>query len=214
MEDLTDPRPATGEAGRTALERLREGNRRFLQAIDATPDPAATRGALAVADPYAVILACADSRATPEIILDETLGRLFVVRVAGNVAGPVEMGSIEMAVERWDCPLVLVLGHTRCAAVAAALGISEDGLGPIRPMSAASMSVSGLLSTVRSNVGWASRSTSPEAWEEAVATNVRRTRESILKWSPGLRQRAAHGRLQVAGAIYRLEIGEVEFLAH
>ncbi len=214
MEGRKESRPAAGESGRAALDRLREGNRRFLDAISHDADPSATREALAVADPYVVILACADSRAAPEIILDETLGRLFVVRVAGNVAGPAELGSIEMAVERWDCPLVLVLGHTRCAAVAAALGIAEDGPEPGRPNAAASGSLGDLLAIVRANVGRAGRSRSPQAWEDAVAANVRGTRDSILESSPGLRRRAADGRLQVAGAIYRLETGEVEFPAH
>ena len=201
------------DPSRAALDRLRQGNLRFLEAIGRAPDPAATIAALGVADPYAVVLACADSRAAPEIVLDETLGRLFVVRVAGSVAGQAELGSIEMAVERWSCPLVLVLGHTRCAAVAAALGIDDEGeSGPGRSASMPSINLTGLLSLVRSNVGWRSGRPSHEAWEDAVKTNVRRTREGLLKWSPLLRQRAGEGRLRVAGALHRLETGEVEFL--
>jgi carbonic anhydrase len=212
MEGTTDPRSAAGESGQAALERLREGNRRFLEAIGVTPDPAATTTALSLAQPYAVVLACADSRATPEIILDEKLGRLFVVRVAGNVAAQTELGSIEMAVERWDCPLVLVLGHTRCAAVAAALGIDEDGPESGRPLPAPSANVAGLLSAVRSNLGWSVGSASLDAWEEGVRVNVRQTRDSLLGSSPVLRQRALEGRVLVAGAIYRLETGQVELL--
>jgi carbonic anhydrase len=181
--------------------------------LAASADPAATAAGLITATPYAVILACADSRAVPEIVLDATLGRLFVVRVAGNVAGQVEVGSIEMAVERWDCPLVLVLGHTRCAAVAAALGIEEgERAGPAGYGTALSMNVTSLISTVRSNIGWSAGSTAPGAWEQAVKANAVRTRESIVKWSPALRQRIAAGRLHVAAAIHHLETGEVEFL--
>jgi carbonic anhydrase len=198
------------DAGQAALQWLQEGNRRFLAAIAAAPDPAATTATLSVGLPYAVILACADSRVAPEVVFNESLGRLFVIRVAGNVAGPLEMGSIEMAVQLWDCPLVVVMGHTRCAAVAAALGIGEErsGSGGYVP----SMNVSSVLSAVRSNVGWNLATTSPDAWEEAVRANASRTRDSILKWSPGLRQRVGDGRLLVVGAIYHVETGELEVL--
>jgi carbonic anhydrase len=201
------------DLSRAALERLKKGNLRFLEAIGRSPDPAAATASLAVANPFAVVLACADSRAAPEIVLDETLGNLFVVRVAGNVAGQAELGSIEIAVDRWNCALVLVLGHTRCAAVAAALGIEdqpESGAG--RSTAIASPNVTALLSLVRSNVGLPSGRSSAAAWEEAAKTNVGRTRDALVKLSPLLRRRAGEGRLSVAGALYHVETGEVEFL--
>jgi carbonic anhydrase len=197
-------------AGMGAVERLSDGNGRFRAAVAAAADPDAARAELAKGDPYAVILGCSDSRVAPEIIFDESLGRLFVVRVAAHVAGPAEIGSVEYAVARWNCPLVVVLGHTQCGGVGAVL----DGVPSAeeaRPSAGGSMSLASLLSSIKSNLGWAG-STAADPWLSAVERNVSQTREKLLTWSPPLRQRVTSGELTVAGAIYHVETGEVEFL--
>jgi len=198
-------------AGRAEIERLREGNQRFLAAIAASPDPAVVTAALAQADPYAVVLGCSDSRVAPESIFNETLGRLFVVRVASHVAGPAEMGSVEYAVTRWECPLVVVLGHTQCGGIAAVMDRLPPGADqPLQ--SSGSMNLTTLFSTIKSNLGWMSSGSSADPWLDAVKRNVHRTRETLLTWSPPLRHRVSVGQLAVVEALYHVETGAVEFL--
>ncbi len=197
--------------GRTAIDRLRAGNRRLLDAIAASPDPVAATAELAKADPYAVILGCSDSRVAPEIVFDETLGRLFVVRVASHVAGPAEMGSVEYAVTRWDCPLVVVLGHTQCGGIAAVMDRLPPGAEK-PPSASGSMSLSSLFSTIKSNLGWTPSGQSADPWLDAVKRNMRRTHEALLTWSPPLRHRVTTGQLAVVEALYHVETGEVEFV--
>ena len=107
-----------------ALSKLMDGNLHFVAnqiTIRETSTPS-IREALATGQkPFAIILACSDSRVPPEIIFDQGLGEIFVVRVAGNVPDPVILGSIEYAAEHFNCPLVMVLGHKRCGAVTAAV---------------------------------------------------------------------------------------------
>ena len=100
------------------LERLNAGNRRYVESADA-----ALRHRLATEGqrPYAVVVTCSDSRVIPEVLFDATLGELFVIRVAGNVLDAQQLGSIQYAVEHLGCPLVVMLGHTGCGAIGAAL---------------------------------------------------------------------------------------------
>src|SRR5262252_1638662 len=107
-----------------ALARLREGNRRFVASIR---DPAASldaerRARLAAGqEPFAIILGCSDSRVPAELVFDQGFGDLFVIRVAGNIVAPSQVGSVEFAAERFGTPLVVVLGHTQCGAIGATL---------------------------------------------------------------------------------------------
>ena len=109
------------EPARAALVRLAAGNRRFVDAASTAVGPDGLRDALATAEPFAVVLGCSDSRVVPETIFGETLGKLFVVRVAGNLAESIELGSIEYAIARWGCPLLVVLAYTQCGAVGCAI---------------------------------------------------------------------------------------------
>jgi carbonic anhydrase len=114
-----------------ALERLREGNRRF--ASDARPrdtsaTPARRNDLAAGQEPFAIILGCSDSRVPAELVFDQGLGDLFVIRVAGNIVAPSQVGSVEFAAARFGTRLVVVLGHSRCGAVLATL---EELLQPI-----------------------------------------------------------------------------------
>ena len=215
MSDTRDgrietPRPeATPEA---AIERLREGNARLLASIEAAPDPAAIRSALAKGSPYAVILGCADSRVPPEVVFNESPGRLFVVRVASGVAGPNEIGSIEYALARWSCPLVVVLGHTQCGGVAASLDKLPPGAEP-QPNPAGWVHLSSLVFSIRSAIGDTSACAAcPDPWREAVELNVRKTVELLLNWSEPIRTRVSAGGLQVVGAVYDVETGAVQLL--
>jgi carbonic anhydrase len=198
---------AIGEAN---LERLRAGNERFLSAIAHSPDPAGVTATLAKAEPYAIVLGCSDSRVPPEIVFNESIGRLFVIRVAGNVAGNEETGTIEYALALWGCPLVVVLGHTQCAGVAAAMDRPPQGLErPIDP--SGSMNLSALIARIRSNLGWTRDWSSTDPWTDAVRLNVRRTIEQMLTWSLPIRRGVESGNLMVVGAIYHVETGEVDF---
>ena len=104
------------------MEKLKAGNKRFVE--QRLSDKELAKHCAATADgqhPYAIVLACADSRVAPELVFDETIGDLFVIRVAGNVVDPDVLGSIEYAVEHLHVRLIVVLGHDKCGAVTAAL---------------------------------------------------------------------------------------------
>ena len=111
-------------SAREALERLREGNRRFVSDVRSrdTLTSQTRRSELAAGqEPFAIILGCSDSRVPVEIVFDQGLGDLFVIRVAGNIVAPSQIGSVEFAAERFGTRLVVVLGHSRCGAILATL---------------------------------------------------------------------------------------------
>src|ERR671911_1893316 len=110
-------------SAREALERLREGNRRFASGVRSNDILASTRRSEVAAgqEPFAIVLGCSDSRVPAEIVFDQGLGDLFVIRVAGNIVASSQIGSIEFASERFGTPLVVVLGHSRCGAVLATI---------------------------------------------------------------------------------------------
>ena len=197
--------------GRGAQDQLADGNARFLDAIQQSPEPALVTASLAVADPYAIVLGCSDSRVPPEIVFDESVGRLFVIRVASNVAGNAETGTIEYALARWGCPLLVVLGHTQCGGVAAAMDRLPPGADP-PPSAAGAVALTSLLSSIHANLGWTPESASTDPWRDAVRRNVRRTIEQLRAWSMPIRHRVDSGELRIVGAIYDVETGVVEFL--
>ena len=201
--EMTDDPP-------TPLARLRAGNERFLDAIAASPNPEAAVGALSEADPYAIVLGCSDSRVPPELVFDEAIGRLFVIRVAANLAGNAEIAAMEFAIARWSCPLVVVLGHTQCGAVAAAMETPPPGTDlPADPSGSTHLPT--LLGLIRANLGWTGLEPGADPWRRAVRANVRRTIDQLL-WSMPLRGRLDAGQLAIVGAVYDVETGEVEFL--
>lgn len=201
---------AAADVGCDGVERLAEGNARFLSEIAGSPDPAGLTAALATADPYAVVIGCSDSRVPPELIFDEGVGRLFVVRVASHVAGQAEIGTIEYAIARWNCRVLLVLGHTQCGAISAAMDrLPPEAEAP--PTDPGAVNLGPLLSSLRFNLGTSSAQ-SPDPWLEAVTLNVHRTVEALSLWSPIIRARVKLGQLAVFGAIYHVETGAVEFL--
>src|SRR5687767_15909554 len=109
-------------SAREALERLREGNRRFVTGVqnrEMLSSQVRRNEVAARQEPFAIILGCSDSRVPAEIVFDQGVGDLFVIRVAGNIVAPSQVGSVEFAAERFGTPLVVVLGHSGCGAVEA-----------------------------------------------------------------------------------------------
>lgn len=193
-----------------ALAGLRAGNKRYIENITHI-DPLAhqTHRADLVPKqtPSAVILGCADSRVPPELVFDQGLGDLFVVRVAGNIVTPSQMGSIEFAVDGLGCRLVVVLGHTQCGAVKAAIQPQEDSTMP--------QALGALIDQVRRSVD-GELETHPLAEgealiERAVRANVRSSTHLLRNESPVLERLIRSDGLAVVGAEYSLETGEVYF---
>src|SRR5438874_13503199 len=116
-----------------ALRRLRDGNDRFAAGVPSTTSFANQARRIALTrcqEPFAILLGCSDSRVPAEIIFDQGLGDLFVIRVAGNVVAPSQIGSVEFAVERFATPLVVVIGHTLCGGVGATLDVLQGRAAP------------------------------------------------------------------------------------
>jgi carbonic anhydrase len=199
------------QTGTGAVDLLRAGNARFLDAVGAVQDAAGIEATLSNANPYAIVLGCSDSRVPPEIVFDESVGRLFVIRVAANLASSAEIGTIEFGLARWGCPLVVVLGHSQCSAVAAAMDRLPPGAEP-PPRPGDAPNLASLVGAIRANLGWIAAGSSDDPWLEAVRRNVRRTMGHLVTGSPPIRRRIEDGRLLVRGAIYHVETGAVEFL--
>lgn len=205
---------ASSEEARRATARLLEGNRAFVHEVAGAIAPGERAARLSAARPFAVVLSCADSRVPPERVLGTDLGELFVVRNAGHVAGSLEVASIEYAVAQWSCPLVLVLGHAQCGAVAAALDATR-GTAALAPDAGSATSLASLVVEVRSNLALAPRpphAAAGDPWRAAVEANVRRTVDALGQRSGFLRGRVSDGRLAIIGAVYDVSTGEVALL--
>ncbi len=184
-----------------ALAQLMEGNQRFVQRRRLNPNQDAARLAEVASGqaPFAAILSCADSRLVPEIVFDQGIGDLFVVRVAGNIAITEDIASEEYAVGVLGAPLLMVLGHERCGAVAAALaggelpGVIESLVFAIRPAVQASEGKSGdrLTNAIKSNV----------------SLQVQRLQNSSV-----IASAVQEGKLKVVGAYYDLDTGEISLV--
>lgn len=196
-----------------ALRRLQDGNRRFLAgpaSTDTLVDRAQKLRELSDRqDPMAIILGCSDSRVPAEIIFDQGLGDLFVIRVAGNIVAPSLVGSVEFAAATFGTRLVVVLGHSRCGAVLATL----DALR--KPDRGASRNVLSIVDRIRPAVeGLVNTSLrdDPEALlMEAVRANIRASANHLRSGSEVLEKLIQEGGLLVVGAEYSLETGAVEF---
>jgi carbonic anhydrase len=199
-------------SAREALERLQEGNRRFVadvRAPDRSSGSSRRSELTAGQEPFAIVLGCSDSRVPAELVFDQGLGDLFVIRVAGNIVAPSQVGSVEFAAERFGTRLVVVLGHSRCGAIEATLeelGRPTRGRSPnlrsivrrIRP------AVRGLLATGLRH--------DPDALlERAVRANIHASVRHLRHGSKVLEQLIRRRGLRVVGAEYSLETGVVEF---
>jgi len=183
----------------SALANLKEGNARFASSKDSSSKPtAAKRAETAQAQhPFAIILACADSRTGPEIIFDENIGDLFVIRTAGNLVDEHALGSVEYAVEHLGTRLVVVLGHQRCGAVTAALA-SATAPGHVQSL------VRDIQPAVEAEKGSAG-----DALENTVAENARLVAAQIRKQAE-LGEAAKD--VRIVPAVYSLDTGKVELI--
>jgi len=194
-----------------ALKKLQEGNLRYLssKANKTKPSGQEWREALvACQSPYAIILGCSDSRVPVENVFDEGHGELFVIRVAGNVAGPIQVGSIEYAVDVLGTQLVVVLGHTGCGAVQATLDEIKKPSGKLTPGIAAIVSE---ISTGLSASGDSSAGIENQDIDAAVRINVAHSAMQLTRQSELMQQRLKTGNLQIVQAVYSLTSGEVTF---
>jgi carbonic anhydrase len=185
-----------------ALEKLIAGNQRYMsdQLVHHHQSGNRMRALANRQHPFAVILGCADSRVPPEIIFDQGLGDLFVIRVAGNILDDAILGSIEYAVEELGTSLVLVLGHERCGAVAATVKHAAV-LGHITT----------LINAIQPAVDKAK--TEPgNLLDNAVRANIKLVVEQLESSTP-VAQLVQHSRLKVVGAQYNLNCGSVEVIA-
>jgi carbonic anhydrase len=193
-----------------ALRRLRDGNRRFVEGVrhGATRE---VRPADLVAgqEPFAIILGCSDSRVPAELVFDQGLGDLFVIRVAGNIVAPSQVGSVEFAAARFGTRLVVVLGHSQCGAVLATL---EDLAEPARDTSRNIRSIVNRIRPTVAGLMSTELSRDPAALARAaVRANVRASADHLRHGSALLEGLIETEGLLVVGAEYALETGEVDF---
>lgn len=195
-----------------ALDRLIAGNRRFvsgLQKEEHLTSPSRRSELTEDQNPFAIVLGCSDSRVPAEIVFDQGLGNLFVIRVAGNVVAPSQIGSVEFAAELYDTTLVVVMGHSRCGAIMATIDELENKqehpsrnlrsiVGRVRP------AVEPLMETELANDHDA-------LVQEAVRANVRASVEHLRHGSDILEELIQQDRLLIVGAEYSLESGVVDF---
>jgi len=196
-----------------ALERLREGNRRFVSGVRSgdTLTSQARRSELAAGqEPFAIILGCSDSRVPAELVFDQGLGDLFVIRVAGNIVASSQIGSVEFAAERFGTRLVVVLGHSQCGAVLATLEELQQ------PTDNQSRNLRSIVDRIRPSVEPLLATElrhNPEALvHEAVRANVCFSASHLRHGSEILDQLTQRDALRVVGAVYSLETGVVSFV--
>jgi len=189
-------------SGSDIWQELLSGNKRFVEGNPTHPNQSiARRQEMAKGqNPRAAVLACADSRVSPEIVFDQGLGDLFVVRVAGNVVNDPILGSLEYAVEHLGTRLIVVLGHQRCGAVAAACagGEAPGHIGSL--VQALAPAVDKIGKSEEGRVDWVAKE------------NVRMMAKSLRSCGPILEEFVRQGKLEVAGAFYNLDTGAVEIV--
>ena len=186
-----------------SMDRLMQGNERFTSGkMSHLNQNDVRRAEVATGQkPFAIVVSCSDSRVPPEMVFDQGLGDLFVVRTAGHVVDPVAMGSIEFAVAKLGARQILVMGHERCGAVQAALeGSTVPG------------SIGAVLADIKPAVGGPTTAT-PEALDGAIAKQARAVAQQIRTASPVLTPMIQDGSLQVAAGVYDLDSGKVTALA-
>jgi carbonic anhydrase len=196
---------------RKALELLREGNRRFVAERQRDGRTGATRREEVTErqEPFAIILGCSDSRVPAEIVFDQGLGDLFVIRVAGNIVAPSQIGSVEFAAEQFGTRLVVVLGHSGCGAILATIDQLK------RPVEMQSRNLRAIVDRVRPSVesllATPLRNDAEALVSHAVRANVRASASNLRHGSDILEQLIERDGLLVVGAEYSLETGVVEF---
>lgn len=194
-------KPPNAISGDEALKRLMEGNARYAANQSKPVDFAADRAARAGAQyPIASILSCSDSRVGPEFIFDQGPGSLFVVRLAGNILADEGLASLEYAAQFLGSPLILVLGHSGCGAVASAIKVLKDN-------TKLPGHLPELIDEIKPAVIAAQKAQPADLLAAAIAENVRQTVEKVKKAKPLLASMVAAGRVKVAGGVYDIATG-------
>jgi len=196
-----------------ALQRLQEGNQRFvsgLRSIDSLVKQMQRADLVERQAPFAIILGCSDARVPAEIIFDQGLGDLFVIRVAGNIVAPSQIGSVEFAAQQFGTPLVVVLGHSMCGAVKATLDEIEQ------PSDEKSSNVLSIVSRIRPGVEvlykTELRNDPGQLLEAAIRANILASTNNLRHGSQMLEQLVLDDQLMIVAAEYSLETGVVEFI--
>jgi carbonic anhydrase len=195
-----------------ALGRLRDGNRRFISgelAVSSLISRTQRSSHVSGQEPFAIILGCSDSRVPAELVFDQGFGDLFVIRVAGNIVAPSQVGSVEFAAARFGTKLVVVMGHEQCGAIAAALEeLTGQATSTSRNLRSIVDRVRPSVETVLSSMPGAERAALSR---EAVRANVRVSTNHLRHGSEMLERMIAEDGLQVVGAEYSLQTGIVDF---
>lgn len=209
MNDKWDTQMLTAQE---ALERLKVGNARFVNGGTNQQNQLTHQERAALAgeqNPFAIILGCSDSRVPAEMVFDQGLGDLFVIRVAGNIVAPSQVGSVEFAAERYDCAVVVVLGHSHCGAIQATIDTLKN---PDQPPSSNLMSI---VNRVRPSVEILMQTELKDDLKKlsvhAVRSNVFASVNQLRHGSAVLENLIEKGKLIVVGAEYSLETGKVNF---
>ncbi len=196
-----------------ALQQLKEGNQRFVSGGRMVKDLTNRKRRSEVIkgqEPFAIVLGCSDARVPLEIVFDHGLGDLFVIRVAGNIVAPSQVGSIEFAAERYGTRLVVVLGHSNCGAIEATVEELENPNGIHSPNLASIVdrirpSVEPLFANGRGR-------DHDELLHAAMLANVRSSVDQLRHGSAILENLVQNHDLQIVGAEYSIETGQVDFL--
>ena len=206
------PRPETAEQ---ALEMLKQGNARFVENVQNPQSTLLASNALThVHEPFAIILGCSDARVPAEIVFDQGLGDLFVIRVAGNVVAPSQIGSVEFATEKFATKLVVVLGHSHCGAVTACVETL------INPDQQFSPNLRSIVDRIRPSVYnlheiYTANGQDIDAQElinRGIKANVRMSVTQLKHGSRILEDAVNNGSLIIVGAVYDLDTGKVSFI--
>ena len=199
-------------SAQAALQRLREGNARFVSSErnqDALTSERRRQKVAAAQEPFAIILGCSDSRVPAEIVFDQGLGDLFVIRVAGNIVAPSQIGSVEFAAARYSTRLVVVLGHSNCGAILAT--IEELGRGSKEQSRNLRSIVDRVRPSVEALLAMDDHKHPEQLVHQAVRANIRMSANQLRHGSDILENLIQHEGLMVVGAEYSLETGVVEF---
>jgi carbonic anhydrase len=195
-----------GSAGDESLQKLMDGNKRYAAGDLAKKDlgdskrKELTKGQ----KPFAIVITCSDSRVPPELLFDQGLGDIFVIRVAGNVVDPIALGSIEYGAEHLNSPLLFILGHSKCGAVKATLeakGKPEGNIGAIvkkiQPAAAAAKKKGG---------------SEDEIFETAIKENMTNVYKDVMTKSTIIPHLAQEGKLKIVAGEYNIATGKVEMM--
>ena len=206
------PRPETAEQ---ALEMLKQGNARFVENVQNPQSTLLASNALThVHEPFAIILGCSDARVPAEIVFDQGLGDLFVIRVAGNVVAPSQIGSVEFATEKFGTKLVVVLGHSHCGAVTACV---ETLINPDQQFSPNLRSIVDRIRPSVYNLHEIYTANGQDIDEQelinrGIKANVRMSVTQLKYGSRILEDAVNNGSLIIVGAVYDLDTGKVTFI--